>query len=573
MSPAANRGAAGDGEGWLIFGGVMVLIAVAGGIWGAESLAARFGAAPAPDGNPLTATLATVTGKQPWSPAATTGAVVEGVVLLAVVALVVVLWARRGARRVRIDEQSTHLAVDARGIRRYLGEPRGPGVFAAPGPPIGCLIRRGKPSKAVLRMAWEDVAVVIAGPRTGKTTSVAIPAICMAPGALVTTSNKIDLWEVTAGYRARAGQVWTFDPQGLIADDPTFWWDPLSMATDVRSARQLAQIWADVGRQPGDRKDPYFDGSGVEVLAGMLLAAHCDPARPGVGVVGTWLKQADDRTPELALRAAGHLAVAESLESFRELSPKQRDGVYGTARKAVSFLDDPRVLAWVTDPGEDRVRFDADRFVASTDSLYLLAKEGEGSSAPLVTAFTKAVLDAAERLARRQPGGRLAVPLLAVLDEAANVCRIAELPALYSHYGSRGIIPMTFLQGWSQGVGVWGEQGMETLWSAANMRVYLGGVAETPFLRRLVELCGEWDAPTRSRSTHPGSGSTRSVAYRREPVFSIDDLGSLSPGRALVIPSATRAVLAVTQPWSAGPLADQLQSTTTPTDGEVHVHL
>ena len=180
--------------------------------------------------------------------------------------------------------------------------------------------------------------------------------------------------------------------------------------------------------------------------------------------------------------------------------------MYGTARETVAFLDDPHITAWVTDPGAGRPRFDADRFVASTDSLYLLAKEGEGSSAPLVTAFTKAVLDAAERAARTQPGGRLVVPLLAVLDEAANVCRLAEFPGLYSHYGSGGIVPMTFLQGWSQGVGVWGEHGMESLWSAANLRVYLGGVAETPFLR-LVGLCGDWDAPrARSTSTGPHRG-------------------------------------------------------------------
>jgi hypothetical protein len=39
-----------------------------------------------------------------------------------------------------------------------------------------------------------------------------------------------------------------------------------------------------------------------------------------------------------------------------------------------------------------------------------------------------------------------------LLDEAANVCRWRDLPNLYSHYGSRGIVLMTILQSWSQGV-------------------------------------------------------------------------------------------------------------------------
>ncbi len=43
-------------------------------------------------------------------------------------------------------------------------------------------------------------------------------------------------------------------------------------------------------------------------------------------------------------------------------------------------------------------------------------------------------------------GGRLPVPLVMVLDEAANVCRIRELPDLYSHLGSRGVVVQTVLQ-------------------------------------------------------------------------------------------------------------------------------
>ena len=54
--------------------------------------------------------------------------------------------------------------------------------------------------------------------------------------------------------------------------------------------------------------------------------------------------------------------------------------------------------------------------------------------------------------------------MVGVLDEAANVCRWRELPNLYSHYGSRGIVLMTILQSWSQGVEVWGRDGMRKLW-------------------------------------------------------------------------------------------------------------
>lgn len=61
-------------------------------------------------------------------------------------------------------------------------------------------------------------------------------------------------------------------------------------------------------------------------------------------------------------------------------------------------------------------------------------------------AFTAAVVEAAEKVRPSQSGGRLATPLLGILDEAAKVCRWKALPDQYSHYGSRGIILMTILK-------------------------------------------------------------------------------------------------------------------------------
>ena len=100
------------------------------------------------------------------------------------------------------------------------------------------------------------------------------------------------------------------------------------------------------------------------------------------------------------------------------------------------------------------------------------------------------------------------MPLVVVLDEAANVCRWPELPNLYSHYGSRGIVLMTFLQSWSQGVDVWGRDGMRKLWSAATVKVYGGGVADADFLEDLSRLIGDYDEPHVHRSRTPAGRTT-----------------------------------------------------------------
>jgi type IV secretory pathway TraG/TraD family ATPase VirD4 len=112
--------------------------------------------------------------------------------------------------------------------------------------------------------------------------------------------------------------------------------------------------------------------------------------------------------------------------------------------------------------------FDLDDFAASRDTLYLLSKS-RSAPAPLIAAPSDTAMRAVERRAERM-GGRLDPPMVVPLDEAANICRIADLPDLYSHLGSRGITPVTILQSCEQGVTVWGEHGMATLWGAASAR-------------------------------------------------------------------------------------------------------
>ena len=75
-----------------------------------------------------------------------------------------------------------------------------------------------------------------------------------------------------------------------------------------------------------------------------------------------------------------------------------------------------------------------------------------------MTALTMAVCEAGEHVASRRRRGRLPIPIVVVLDEAANVCKDEALPNKISHYGSRGIVIMIILQSYTQGAAVWGDK-------------------------------------------------------------------------------------------------------------------
>jgi type IV secretory pathway TraG/TraD family ATPase VirD4 len=131
------------------------------------------------------------------------------------------------------------------------------------------------------------------------------------------------------------------------------------------------------------------------------------------------------------------------------------------------------------------------------------------------------------------------------------VVRWAGLPDQFSHYGSKGLIVMAILQSWSQGVELWGEANMRKIWSAANVKVYGGGVAEEGFLRALSDLIGDYSYTNVSVSSGK-SGSSRSRQEGKERIFDVSNLAELDRGRAVVLASGAPATLVRTLPWYTG---------------------
>lgn len=400
------------------------------------------------------------------------------------------------------------------------------------------------------------------GPRAGKTSCVCVPQILEATGPVLATSNKRDIVDLTRHVRAETGRIWVNDLQNLVGEPATWWWNPLSYVTDVSQADQLAGLFAAATRDANARTDAYFDTAAKNLLSSLLLAAAV--AGEPITTVHTWLTEPENLDPVHHLVTAGHTLPAESLEAVIRVTPKQRDGVFGTALEMVAFLRNAEVLPWITPagPGDTRTRFDPAAFVRSTDTLYLLSREGRGTARALTAALTVAVAEAAEDFAATQPRGRLAVPLTCVLDEAANVTRWPELPDLYSHFGSRGIVLSTFLQSWSQGVQVWGREGMEKLWSASNVRGVGSGIGEPEFLENVSRLVGDHDVVARDRS-HSRSGWSTSTRNRRERILEAADLAALPRTRAVLFVSGMPPVLLKLTHWSTGRHAQAVRDSET----------
>lgn len=552
--------------------GIALVVLVVGGGWVSMHLGYVLDGRPTPPSNPAELATTIAKGTTPWTSSATHVAIALSGLLVILFILVLVVIARSGRKNLRPDRAAQHMAsgrdvahMNAKGSRAKAT--RLGAVAASPGVPIGRTVRGNSP----LFSSWEDMIAIVAGPRTMKTTAYAIPALMAAPGAGMATSNKRDVVDATRDSRARLGQVWVFDPQKVANEPTTWWWNPLTyiaardpvtgqarrdpatgyVAADESRAEKLAGQFVASSRPVGAKTDAYFDTESENLIGLLLLAAACGEVP--LTRVYTWLTQPTDDTPVDLLRHNGFDLQEQSLFALSHLPDKQREGVYGTARSLMGFLRNRAMVAWITPPPATAHlrQFHPADFARSHDTLYPLSRDGEGSAGPLVAALTLAVIDALEELATASPGGRLTVPFLAVLDEAANICRFRNLDSYYSHFGSRGILMMTILQNWAQGEEVWGVKGMEKLWSAANVKVYGGGVDDDKFLRRISDLIGPYEQIVTSESSGRGTRQ-RSRSVQEKTILTVAELRELPTGRAICFASGTPAVLIEPQPWFRG---------------------
>jgi hypothetical protein len=406
-----------------------------------------------------------------------------------------------------------------------------------------------------LYSSWEDVILALMGPRAGKTSGLAVPAILDAPGPVIATSNRADVLQITSQARAEVGRVWVFDPQGIAFSRQAMWWDMLDRARDIEGAQRLAGAFVSVAADASYRHDFWF-GAARNTLVALFHAA----ARSGASIqdVLAWLANPLDRAPIIALRAAGMHILAGQLAGTIAGAPETRDGIFETARQCVACLLDPRIAQWVT-PHDDLPRFDPTAFMSSRDTVYLLSKDGGGSAAGLVTAATDALLQAAIGEAERQ-GGRMDPPCVPVLDEVANIARIEDLPDLFSHLGSRSIPCVTVLQSYRQGVKAWGEPGMDALWSAATTKLLGAGLDDSDFAAKMSLLVGDHEIWRRSSSFGGSNGSSTSVQQHDKRGLQASDIRRIAKGHALLLATATKIAHIELFQWHQGARAAQLNA-------------
>ncbi|GAA1858732.1 hypothetical protein GCM10009836_43710 [Pseudonocardia ailaonensis] len=368
----------------------------------------------------------------------------------------------------------------------------------------------------------EDVVIIFGGPRTGKSGWLA-GRILDAPGALVVTSTRTDLHDLTVSMRATRGPVYVFNAVGLGEHPSTITFDPLTGCSDPVAASERAtdMLGATHRNTGGDRE--FWDAQGRRILAALMHAAALGERR--MRDVLEWVADPERAQREVTglLRRSADPAFGQDIAQFLSTNDRTRTSITSTIMPALGWLTSPAASA-AAEPG----RFDVRELLESRSTLYLLGAE-ESHAAPLVCALTGHIAREARRLAAREPGGRLDPPLTLALDEAALISPV-PLQSWTADMGGRGVTILAAFQSRAQLLARWGEYDAATILNNTGAVMVFGGTRDKDDLQFWSTLTGERDEEVESAGPH-GHGRT----VRKVPVLSPAQIANLPAGRVLVI--------------------------------------
>lgn len=428
---------------------------------------------------------------------------------------------------------------------------------------LGTLAGGGRRGRRTLLAAEVTQSVAVIGPtQSGKTTSLAVPAILGWEGPLVAASVKTDLVLHTLDWRRGCGEVWCFDP-GRATGLPAAEWSPLLGARTWSGALRVAADLTEVMQGATTSADgEFWYATAAKLLAPLLFAA----ARGGLTMhdVVRWVDTQEVAEVVGILEGAGVPTAVQAARATWQRDERQRSSVYTTAEMVLAPFAEPGTGASGTVdtppygiPARGRprgsTRIDPAVLLAGSNTLYLCAPaHDQRRLRGLFTAVVKQVVEAAFESAARG-GGPLSPPLLIVLDEAANISPLAELDSLAATCAGHGIQLMTVWQDLSQVRARYGERA-PTVINNHRAKIFLSGTSDPATLDHASGLVGDEEPHVPSISRDPYGGRTVTSTPSRRRLLPPEDLRRLPTGTGVLVYGALPPIRLGLQPWFRSPV-------------------
>ena len=425
----------------------------------------------------------------------------------------------------------------------------------------GLMVGRDVHTGREIWLPKESTVLVLAPPRSGKTSGTVAPAVVDHYGPVVATGVRRDIMAWTHPWRATTGAPMrlcdpmlppgTQLPRGV---EPVRW-SPIAGCESMLTAKLRAEaLFAAVDQ--GAAQDRFWRNAGQTLLACYLTAAaHRDGT---IRDVLGWADRDSDRGPADVLRwAADQItdpierdtinSLAAQVEAAVAQDPRYKAGVTGHALQSLEPFRLPHIRRMCDVPVA--ASFDPTGFLRASGTIWMLGSEShQRQAAGVCTALTATIVEAARELGRDD--GRLRPPLLLALDEAVNVAPIPRLEQLLSTGGGSGIQTIVVLQSLAAARNAWGKEMGDALLDFNNAKVVLGGLSDAQDLSDLSTLLGQREERVVQTSRSGRLGvldiGDHSWSWRQVPVLRPDEIRRIDSerrGHALLIARSGSGIL------------------------------
>jgi type IV secretion system protein VirD4 len=382
----------------------------------------------------------------------------------------------------------------------------------------GARVRLGGIGPLTVRLPADEHLLVLGPTGSGKSSSLAIPAILEWPGPVVVTDPKGELLARTLAARERRGKAAVFAP--LM--EPGDGWNPVTSIASSEDALRSAGFL--LGRPP--EREPFWHELALQLLHGLLVEAAA--AGLTLSDILALLQQvpAEEVVDELSHPLArqlvqGALSGGDRTAMGVVATLVSKLGVFGSdqvARATARSTFDPRSLA-----------------SGRLNSLYCVVS---ATDAPLVRGLLSALLSACWRAVYASPPP---LPVLFVLDEFAQLTALPELPSLVQLGRTQGVRLVLLAQDLASISALYGAETVTALWANCRTKLLLPGISEVDLLERASRLVG-------SATLHSAEGGHPLQAHPHLPP---DEIRRLRRGRALILRGSDHPALVRQLPWYA----------------------
>jgi type IV secretory pathway TraG/TraD family ATPase VirD4 len=502
------------------------------GLWGAVTPASRYGL-PA------------------WNMGHWAVVLILSTLLLAVVTVTIVLLRRRGRNPellkglAPVGDVIKHagrkqLMRRAHSLRPLLSNPKPEDV--------GFLIATYRGTEVWVSI--EDPIILVGPSRSGKGFYFIIEMIMRAPGAVVTTSCKVDNVKLTLGVReGTGGAALVFAPgvDSAAGLGHKLRWNPISGCEEHHTLdRRMEALIPKDTYGSGTTNGGHWDILGRQLATALFHAAALD----GKTVDDVWgwvvnVARAHEAHDIISAHPKGLPEHAARLSSVLTADPEKRDTSWATLATVLSWMGSRSVREWLKpDAGHN---FDIPEFLLTRGTLFMIGNEdGTGGYQQVVGALVQEIDYVAEGIAAAMPGSRLDPSVSFILDEAANF-HLASLPKLISAGGGVGRQVVAVFQSRSQ-MSAWGPGNDRAMWDAAAVKIVLPGGADEQDLRGLSALVGE-TTEKRLSFSESDRGGTSSWSEQEKSILTGSAIRTMPKGTALIFHREMKPIVGRLSSW------------------------